>query len=630
MFREKDLLLYKNLPAVVLRIENGKALITLPPKGKAPGETKSIREKDAALLARGPVSGLEEVLRAELPEPETPQEEAAELFAGEHPPFPELASLIWGNLPPEAAWAQWQALSSSPWFRCTSPEEPVCIRSPEEAGEELRAREERQQKEKDREAFFSRLRRAVHERNRDCLLPGDGVFLQDAEALALGQSGKSAALQGAGFRETPEAAHSVLLQCGWWDRRKNPWPARKGLRLTGAAAAVEPPPEEDDRQREDFTHMTALALDNAWSDDPDDAVSFYGGKLWIHIADPAVSVRPDTPADREARARGATLYLPEGTFRMLHADTLSWFALGLTPRSRALSFGIGFSGTGAVQDVEIKRTFVSVRRMSYAEAEAAKDTPELAPLFAIARRNAERRRNAGAVSITLPEVRITVQADAEGVPRVSFFPVVHNEASDMVREMMLLAGEAAARFAFRHGIPFQYISQENPSLPKELPGGPAGEFAKRRHMKARKAGTVPADHAGLGLGIYSQVTSPLRRYGDLAAHQQLRRFLSGSELLSAEDMTLRIAQGDAAQRLCTQAERESRLHWTLNFLLDNPDWQGEAVVLEENGSECPVLVPEFGLETRIARPAGAEPNDRLTVKSGGPDLSLLDPNLYPL
>ena len=149
-------------------------------------------------------------------------------------------------------------------------------------------------------------------------------------------------------------------------------------------------------------------------------------------------------------------------------------------------------------------------------------------------------------------------------------------------------------------------------------------------MKARKAGTVPADHAGLGLGIYSQVTSPLRRYGDLAAHQQLRRFLSGSELLSAEDMTLRIAQGDAAQRLCTQAERESRLHWTLNFLLDNPDWQGEAVVLEENGSECPVLVPEFGLETRIARPAGAEPNDRLTVKSGGPDLSLLDPNLYPL
>ena len=48
--------------------------------------------------------------------------------------------------------------------------------------------------------------------------------------------------------------------------------------------------------------------------------------------------------------------------------------------------------------------------------------------------------------------------------------------------------------------------------------------------------TTPAPHAGLGLPGYVQATSPMRRYLDLAIHQQLRAFLSGSPLLDAADL----------------------------------------------------------------------------------------------
>ncbi len=626
MFKEKSLLLYKNQPAVVTGIENGKITITLPGKNKNPGEIKHIREKDAFLLSPGPVSSPEEALEEILPAFEVQPEEAETFFSGEEPSFRELSELLWGNLSPSKAWTAWNFLSTSPWFVCSSPEDPIGIRRKEDVERENEKREEKEKKEREREAFFLRLRNTAKGKDGGIKLPEDAVFLQDAEALALGKTDKSTALHGAGLPETAEAAHSILIKSGYWDRKKNPWPSRKDRGFSAVSVPVDTPPEKDDMEREDFTYMDAFAIDNEWSDDPDDAVSFHDGKLWIHVADPAASIQPDTPADKEARARGSTLYIPEGVARMLDGKALDYFALGLSEKSRALSFGITFTDTGAIKEVEIKKTFVSVTRMTYKQADEEKENPKLAPLFTIAERNLRRRTEAGAVSIDLPEVKISVDSEKN----IGFFPVARTESSAMVMEMMLLAGEAAARFAFKNSIPFQYISQEEPSLPQKLPEGLAGEYAKRRSMKARKTGTIPADHAGLGLGVYSQVTSPLRRYGDLAAHQQLRRFLSGEKLLSADEMTERIAQGDMAQRMCVQAERSTNMHWTINYLLDNPDWTAEASIVEINGKDCTVIIPELALEALITCPPGAKLNGIIRVKSGGADVVKLNPGIYPV
>ena len=186
----------------------------------------------------------------------------------------------------------------------------------------------------------------------------------------------------------------------------------------------------------------------------------------------------------------------------------------------------------------------------------------------------------------------------------------------MVREMMLLAGEAAARFAFKNAIPFQYVSQEEPNLPGDLPDGIAGEWRKRRSMRSRKVGTIPADHAGLGIGMYSQVTSPLRRYGDLIAHQQLHLFLDGKPLMKADEMLERVAAGDSAARGCTLAERESNLHWILVHLARHPDWEADAIVVEKSGPQSTILVPSLAQEARVPLGDDVPLNATIRVRAG--------------
>ncbi len=58
---------------------------------------------------------------------------------------------------------------------------------------------------------------------------------------------------------------------------------------------------------------------------------------------------------------------------------------------------------------------------------------------------------------------------------VRFVSVPPTRSSEIVREMMLLAGEAAARWALERKIPFTFSSQEAPSsrrtfrAPKKVP-----------------------------------------------------------------------------------------------------------------------------------------------------------------
>ena len=53
------------------------------------------------------------------------------------------------------------------------------------------------------------------------------------------------------------------------------------------------------------------------------------------------------------------------------------------------------------------------------------------------------------------------------------------------------------------------------------------EMAKRSRMTAAHTGASPRRHASLGLDAYCQFTSPIRRYGDVLAHRQLKAFLRG-------------------------------------------------------------------------------------------------------
>ena len=48
--------------------------------------------------------------------------------------------------------------------------------------------------------------------------------------------------------------------------------------------------------------------------------------------------------------------------------------------------------------------------------------------------------------------------------KVSIVTEERFESNDVIQEFMLLAGEGAAKFAFKNKIPFPYVSQESDNL----------------------------------------------------------------------------------------------------------------------------------------------------------------------
>lgn len=630
MFKTKSLVLYKNQPALLQEVSTDKYTIlyctALPsPGGKlAQFATQKVREKDIELLFET-TSGEKTLLVQLLQVTEDAKamqeriEPIYELLSEDEDSFTTPVSFA--DLQDYAdvktaqdSWVLYKALKNTLFFTEQAPLSFMV------QTKEVIARQEEKNKAKEaeqeiRSAFIRRLKANKLD------LPADAQLMQDVEALALGQSDKSKTMKEAGFTETPEKAHKLLLDTGVWTVTKNPYPTRWGLSTQSATQRLAPPPEEERITLE----QEAYAIDNQWSTDPDDAIAFDGQYVWVHIADPASSVYPDSPIDIAARHRGATLYIPEGAVRMLAEDSLEDYALGLTPLSRALSFCIELDENGAVLSCKVLKTLVKVKRYTYEEADIQKDSPQLAPLYAIARRNEQRRLKAGAVSITLPEVHISV---TDGIVNIS--PALSWESNNVVREFMLLAGEAVAKFAFKNGIPFPFVSQEKPDLPTNILDGYAGQYQLRRCMRSRSLGVTPMQHAGLGLGMYTQVTSPLRRYSDLVAHQQLRAFIDGRPLLNKDTMLERIAAGDAAAGASVKAERKSNLHWTLVYLTQNPQWEGDAVVVELKGKQALCLIPSLAQETLLTPSRTVALNDTIKVRAGNIDIPTLSVNFISL
>ncbi len=632
MIKENVLVLYKNAPAVVVsNVENGKFTVKYEqaPKTETKGAvyaTQNVRSKDIIKFLDAPVSSLEAVVQKASLAPKAEEmydldsknslsqeiKEAWSLLTSdeetksESVTFLELATLFHGECLPDDAWCLFCALKNTVYFSQSLKDSMdghlVFIpRSEEEIENLVRKADEKGKEAELRNAFIKRLKEKK-------ILPEDSRYMTDVEALALGKTDKSRTMHDAHIKETPEKAHKLLLDTGVWPITRNPYPVRWGLSMQSAQETLSSPPEEERLE----VPGVSYAIDSEWSTDPDDAVAFDGEYLWVHIADPSSTVLPDSVIDKAARARGATLYLPEGASRMLSEDSLEDYALGLKEKSRALSFRIKLNEDGSIEECEVFKTLVNVKRLTYIKADELMESECLKPLFEIARKNEERRKKSGAVQIDIPEVHIMVEPETK---KVSIENVSSPKSTEMIREMMLLAGEGAAKFAFKNGIPFPFVSQEEPAIPDELPDGLAREFRLRRCMRRRSVGVTPGMHCGLGLNMYTQVTSPLRRYGDLIAHQQLRAFLDKRELLDKDTVLMRVSEGDASAMAARSAERKSTAHWTLVYLLQNPEWTGEALCVDKSGKMPQWYIPSLGMETFFIPEKEVELNESVTVRA---------------
>ena len=574
MLNPNSLVLYKQRPARIVKAGD-RLEIELES-----GQTARVRPKDVELLHPGPLNSLKD-LRS------IPGEVLAawEILAGEQTALPDLAELAYGAFTPSSAWAAWQLVADGVYFEGTP--ERIRARTAEEVARRKLERDLAEAHQRAWKAFLERVKRGQWDE-------ADRDFLRDAESLALGRGTHSNVLRELSRTETPDTAHAFLLEIGYWTAAVNPYPVRLGVELRQSDLPVPPVPEEP---RRDLTALQAFAIDDEGTDTPDDALSLEetpdGLRLWVHVADVAAVITPGSPLDLDARARGMSLHIPEGTVHLVPRALTEQLGLGLQPVSPALSFGFTLDSDGQVRGVEVTPSQIKVTRLSYEGAEHMMDSEPFATLERLLHGIRERRRKAGAVILDFPEVNINV---VEGEVKIRALPPLRSRA--MVEEAMILTGIEMARFCTENGIPIAY-SQQEPLDNAERPESLSGMFALRKLMKRGRFSGTPGPHGGLGAPAYTQVTSPLRRYLDLAAHQQIRAFLAGKPLLDAPAMLERIAAFEAVVGEIRQTEILSERHWTIVYLLQNPDWRGEGILMDKRGATGIIVLPELALEVRV-------------------------------
>jgi exoribonuclease-2 len=605
-FKVGNLVVYKQTAAYIVETSSKRITINL-----SSGEEIRVRPKDIMLLHPGPIDSLSKIEEQIIDSSDLLA--AWELLAGNETNLRDLVELAYGSFTPGGAWSVWKMVADGLYF--DGDPDHISVHTSELVQQEKTRRAAREEEQRQWDEFVSRI--AVGE-----IVDEDSHYLRDVEALAIGEQDQSQVLQALGREQTPENAHDLLLQIGYWMPSINPYPDRAGIKTVSAQGFIPPLGTES---RVDLTHLQALAIDDEGNVDPDDAISWDNGRIWVHIADVAALVMAGDLLDLEARDRGANLYLPEKTVSMLPVEITQQLGLGLSERSAALSFGIDLNADGSIETVEIVPSWVKVTRWTYDEAEERLFEPMPANLLEVAGKYAKRRMERGAVELNLPEVRVKIQ---DG--KVNITPFISLRSRELVREAMLMAGEAVAIYAQAHNIPIPYTTQEPPTAPLPEGNTMAEMFATRKLLKPGRQSIAPGLHSGLGMEKYAQVTSPLRRYLDLVIHQQLRAHFQGQTILTEKEITKRIGATAAIQRDLRNTERSSRRHWTYVYLMQNPDWQGQGIIVEQHGRRFTIILPDLDLETDLYLPGDHQLNETILLKLQEVNLAYLTSRFTPI
>src|SRR5437588_487872 len=317
--------------------------------------------------------------------------------------------------------------------------------------------------------------------------------------------------------------------------------------------------------RQDLREEFIVTIDPDDARDFDDAIQVEktnsGWRLGVHIADVAAYVEPGSALDREARARGNSVYLPDRVIPML-PERLSNGVCSLNPGVDRLTHSvfIHFDKYGVTKSAHFARSVIrSAHRLTYKQAYAILSSPPRDQLgerlhlaWELASLLRRKRFEHGALDLDFPEVKVWV--DKQGHP-IRLERVENDESHQLIEEFMLAANEAVAREHEKRTIPTIYRVHENPDPGKlaeyrefvlsfdyrvgdlthrgELqrllaairgkPEEQALKVALLKSLKRARYDPQPLGHYGLAKTNYLHFTSPIRRYADLVVHRSLGR-----------------------------------------------------------------------------------------------------------
>ena len=365
-----------------------------------------------------------------------------------------------------------------------------------------------------------------------------------------------------------------------------------------------------DGVRRDLTGLELMTIDGQYTLDFDDALSIrdMGNhcELGVHIADVSHFIRRDDPIDREALARGSSIYMPDQKIPMLPQtlaeDLCSLKAGELRP---AVSILIRIDREAEILGYEIVPSAIRVaHQLSYFDANMmAEGNPDIMLLHAIARKYRQKRLADGAVQITLPELNIWL--GEEGTPVVNR---TNRESPGrlLVSEIMIMANALMARFLAEKEIPAVFRSQPAPRdrLYKDSEGTLFQNWMQRKFLSRFALGPGPERHSGLGVDAYVTATSPIRKYFDLITQRQIRSAFGLETPYTQEEVSLAIGALEAPMTAVSRLQFRRKRYWLLKYLEGRVGEKEEALVLARRKSDYLALLPEYMIECAIPFSSG--------------------------
>lgn len=411
--------------------------------------------------------------------------------------------------------------------------------------------------------------------------------------------------------------------------------AAENLRLRAGGVSVQCPDaasahfsDEEMAGRLDLRGEDIFTIDSADTKDIDDAVSITptrdGWQLGVHIADVSHYVRPQSPLDKEALARGTSVYYADQVVPMLPpqlsndlcslnagVDRLAFSCLMQLDRGANVT---DFHFAKTVIRSRVKGVYSEINRLLDGDddpalrekyAAVAAQLPALRSVYDLL---AEKRRARGSMDIESGESKLILDENGRciGVKKRE-----RGVTECIIEECMILANGCAARLAREKELPFVYrvhtdpeaervetlrailgalgvkyqfageipTQQELSALLDEARGSrlePAVHTAILRTMAKADYRPQPLGHYGLGLKDYAHFTSPIRRYPDLAIHRILSAYTAGESPAECrrrlEEFAANAAQASSDRELAAMtAERDCEDCYKAEYMKNHLD-----------------------------------------------------------
>ncbi|MBO8233861.1 RNB domain-containing ribonuclease [Prochlorococcus marinus XMU1419] len=292
----------------------------------------------------------------------------------------------------------------------------------------------------------------------------------------------------------------------------------------------------------DLTNLKTYIID---SDDPhevDDAISLEireGNKknLWIHISNPCKLFLHGSNVDLNARKRNSSLYLIDQYVPMLPNDILEKANLAQNKVSETISASIEFNDDGSIQNYEILEAIIKPKyQLTYEDANEIlelepKEESELVEIKNLLEKSIEFRKQQGAIIFDNPNSKIKLYKD-----KIIINKLEKTISQIIVAESMILMGYVTSLFINKYNLAAAFRIQKINCNPNEILGRYKDSKIKylilKQYMGRSYITTVPDKHESLGLKMYVQCTSPLRRYLDLIIQRQVYNKINNYEFLS--------------------------------------------------------------------------------------------------